>query len=196
MTGQDPFAYDDDATPLTPDAIKGLIPTHITLRRELNELEQKNILEAVAWAFGRKCALLDEGFLCSLHKHMFGKVWKWAGKYRNTDLNIGVDVWRIETDLRQLLDDVRCWIENDTYAPDEIAVRFHHRLVLIHPFPNGNGRWSRLAADLLVTSLGKKRFTWGRGSIQKDGDVRKSYITALRAADGHEIEPLLSFVRS
>jgi len=196
MTDQDPFAFDDDATPLTPDAIKGLIPTHITLRRELNELEQKNILEAITWAFSRKRKVLDSVFLCRLHKRMFGKVWKWAGKYRQTDLNIGVAVWHIETDLLQLLGDVQYWIEHKTYAPDEIAVRFHHRLVLIHPFPNGNGRWSRLAADLLIVSLGEEKLTWGRGNLQTAGDARKTYIAALCAADQHDIEPLLSFARS
>ncbi|MDD3182209.1 MAG: mobile mystery protein B [Alphaproteobacteria bacterium] len=196
MTNQDPFAYDDDATPLTPDEAKGLIPTHITVRYELNELEQKNILEAVTWAFGRKRDLLDEVFLCSLHKRMFGKVWKWAGKYRETNRNIGVDVWNIEADLRQLLGDVQYWIDNDTYPPDEIAIRFHHRLVLIHPFPNGNGRWSRLGADLLVVYLGGKKFSWGRGNLQKAGDVRKEYIASLRAADQHDIDPLLAFARS
>lgn len=196
MTDQDPFAYDDDATPLTIDEVNGIIPTHVTLRHELNEIEQKNILEADLWAFQRKRKLLDEVFLCSLHKRMFGKVWKWAGKYRKTDRNIGVDVWQIEADLRKTLDDVRFWIDNETYSPDEIAVRFHHRLVLIHPFPNGNGRWSRLVADLLIFSLGGERFTWGRDNLQEVSAVRRAYIDALRAEDAHDIEPLLAFARS
>lgn len=193
---RDPFSCDDDATPLTPDEINGLIPTHITLRRELNELEQKNILKADAWAFARKRNVLDLAFLCALHKRMFGTVWKWAGNYRKTDRNIGVNVWKIETDLHHILNDVRYWVDNKTYTPDEIAVRFHHRLVLVHPFPNGNGRWSRLAADVLITSLGGERFSWGRGNLQKSGDVRKAYITALRAADRHDMGPLVAFARS
>jgi len=138
------------------------------------------------WAFQRKRNLLDEVFLCSLHKRMFGKVWKWAGKYRETDRNIGVDVWNIAADLRSLLGDVQFWIENETYLPDEIAVRFHHRLVLIHPFPNGNGRWSRLVADLLIASLGGERFTWGKENLQEASAVRRGYIDALHAADAHD----------
>ena len=191
----DPFYQDDDATPLTADERKGLIPTHVTLRRELNELEQKNILEADRWVFQRKRKVLDERFLCNLHKRMFGDIWKWAGKYRSTPRNLGVEPWKIQTEVFQLLDDVRYWIENRTYESDEIAVRFHHRLVAIHPFPNGNGRWSRLAADLLIVTLGGVRFTWGRTNLQTIGEVRRQYIDALHDADAHNLAPLIAFAK-
>jgi Fic-DOC domain mobile mystery protein B len=135
----DPLVEQDDAsTPLTPEEQEGLIPSYITLRSELNEAEQANILDAEEWAFNRKRDVLSEKFLTGLHKRMFGRVWKWAGTYRRTGKNIGVDAYRISMELRQLLDDVRYWIEHDTYLPDEIAARFHHRLVWIHLFPNGN----------------------------------------------------------
>ncbi len=186
---------DDSATPLTPDERNGIIPTHITLRQELNELEQKNIFQADQWVFQRKRNALDEGFLCRLHKRMFGHVWAWAGEYRTTARNLGVEVWRIQPDMRQLVNDARYWIDNETYTPDEIAVRFHHRLVVIHPFPNGNGRWSRLAADVLVVRLEQSRFTWGRINLQNVGDVRRQYIDALRAADSHDLDPLIKFAR-
>jgi Fic-DOC domain mobile mystery protein B len=192
----DPFTQDDDATPLTPDESKGLVPSHITLRRELNELEQKNILKADQWAFQRKRNVLDEGILRRLHKRMFGDVWKWAGTYRTTPRNLGVKPWRIQTDLRQIIDDVRYWIDNKTYPPVEIAIRFHHRLVTVHPFPNGNGRWSRLTADILVVSLGGTRFTWGRTNLQASSEIRRHYINALHAADNHNIEPLMAFART
>ena len=192
----DPFTQDDDATPLTPDECKGLIPSHVTLRRELNELEQKNILKADQWSFQRKRNVLDEGFLRRLHKRMFGDVWKWAGTYRTTPRNLGVEPWRIQTDLRRMIDDVRYWIDNKTYPPDEIAIRFHHRLVAIHPFPNGNGRWSRLTADILVVSLGGNRFTWGRTNLQAPSEIRRRYIDALHAADNHDIGPLIAFART
>jgi len=188
-------ATDDASTRLAPDERKELIPTHIALRSELNELEQKNILEADQWVFGRKRDVLDEGFLKRLHKRMFGKVWKWAGTYRKTERNVGVVPWQIQPKLKETLDDVRFWIENKTYAPDEIAVRFHHRLVSIHPFPNGNGRWSRLVADVLAVSLGQPRFAWGRGNLQNAGETRKRYIAALQAADKHNLEPLIKFAR-
>jgi fido (protein-threonine AMPylation protein) len=83
-----------------------------------------------------------------------------------------------------------------TYPTDEIGVRFHHRLVFIHPFPQGNGRHARLAADLLIVSLGNTRFSWGSANLVEPAGARASYIRALRSADGHEIEPLLSFARS
>lgn len=187
---------DDAATPLTPDEREGLIPSYITLRRELNEAEQIGIEDADRWAFGRRRELLDERFLKALHKRMFGQVWRWAGAYRTTARNIGVDAYRIGTELHQLLDDVRYWIEHQTFAPDEIAIRFHHRLVAIHPFPNGNGRHARLAADMLAVQLGQPRFTWGRANLVEPKETRRAYVAALRAADAHDIAPLLAFARS
>jgi Fic-DOC domain mobile mystery protein B len=193
----DPLLEQDDAsTPLTPDEREGLIPSYITLRRELNEAEQANILEAEGWAFARKRNVLDENFLTNLHKRMFGRVWRWAGQFRRTERNIGIDPYRIQTDLRQLLDDCRYWIEHATYEPDEIAARFHHKLVFIHPFPNGNGRHARLATDLLLVKLGRPRFSWGQVNLIDPGETRQRYVAALRAADNHDIGPLLEFVRS
>ena len=193
----DIFHADDDATPLTPDERKDLIPTHVTLRRELNELEQTNIAQATQWAFERKRDVLDEGFLKALHKRMFGDVWKWAGEYRKTEKNIGVNPpFRIQPEIRQIIEDVKYWIANKSYPPNEIAMRFHHRLVAVHPFPNGNGRWSRLAADMLIVQLGGKRFSWGSANLQADAEVRRNYIDALHAADDHDLGPLIAFSRS
>ena len=190
------FDQDDAATPLTLEEREGLVPSYITLRRELNEAEQANILEAEEWAFARKRDMLSEQFLKTLHKRMFGRVWRWAGEFRLTERNLGVAPHRIAIDLRKLLDDCRFWIENGTYPADEIAARFHHRLVWIHPFPNGNGRHARLATDLLLAGLGQPRFSWGRVNLVDASETRRAYVAALRAADGHDIGPLLEFVRS
>lgn len=190
------FEEDDAATPLSPEELQGLIPSYITLRSELNEAEQSNILEAEQWAFSRKRDVLDEEFLRKLHKKMFGRIWRWAGKFRLTERNIGVDPRHIGIDLRNLLEDCRCWIAHDVYPPDEITARFHHRLVCIHPFPNGNGRHARMAADLLLVRLGRPRFSWGSTNLINAGQTRYAYIAALRAADDNDIRPLLEFVRS
>lgn len=190
------FDEENHATPLAPEERCGLIPTHVTLRRELNELEQRNILEGEEWAFQRKRNVLNEKFLCRLHARLFGDVWKWAGQYRTSSRNLGVESWKIQPELYQTIQDVAYWIENKTYAPDEIAVRFHHRLVLVHPFPNGNGRWSRLAADLLIVKLGSSRFSWGCSNLQAIGAARKRYIDALHAADAYDLSPLVLFARS
>lgn len=193
----DPLVPQDDGrTELTEEEREGLIPSYITLRSELNEAEQANILEAEEWAFARKRDLLEEEFLNNLHKRMYGNVWRWAGRYRTSGKNIGIDAYRIPTELRQLLDDCRYWIENGTYEPDEIAVRFHHRIVSIHCYPNGNGRHARLAADLLLRSIGQERFSWGGENLVDVGETRERYIAALQAADEHDIGPLLEFVRS
>jgi Fic-DOC domain mobile mystery protein B len=151
----DLFQVDDAATPITDDEKEGLIPSFITFRHELNAVEQANILDAERWAFNRKQPnLLSDKFIRTLHKRMFGSVWRWAGIFRKTARNIGIDAWKISSDLHNLLADTQCWIEHATFSTDEIAVRFHHRLVWIHPFPNGNGRLARLATDLLFKTTG------------------------------------------
>ncbi|MBX9757728.1 MAG: mobile mystery protein B [Beijerinckiaceae bacterium] len=195
----DLFQEPADATPLTPQEREGLRLTWITHRRDLNEAEQDNIVRGAAWARRRRPRrpqdLLDEPFLRALHKNMLGDVWRWAGSYRLTERNIGVDAWRIGTDLGHLLADARYWLEHSTYAPDELAIRLHHRLVAIHPFPNGNGRHARLLADLLIESLGGRAFSWGGGRLEDVSALRRAYVSALRAADNHDIAPLLMFAR-
>jgi Fic-DOC domain mobile mystery protein B len=176
MTLISPFETDQDATPLAPAERQGLIPTHVTTRAELNQLEQTNILDADMWAFGRKRDVVDYEFLMDLHDRMFGNVWSWAGARRDTERNLGSLPHLIEPELRALIDDAKYQVAHNSYPVDELAVRFHHRLVQIHPFPNGNGRWSRMTADLLI--------------------VRAAYIAALKAADNHDIGPLLKFARS
>src|SRR5437879_373186 len=190
------FQEPEDATLLTPEERAGLIPAHIAYRAELNASEQENIARGQDWALARKRDLLSEKFIKDLHERMLGDVWRWAGKFRTTERNLGIRYYEIPMVVRQLLDDAKAWLEYKTYPPEEIAVRFHHRLVQNHPFPNGNGRHSRLMADLLVMGLGSERFTWGRANLQKASEVRRQYIEALRAADNHDYGPLLRFARS
>ena len=192
----DLFQESDDATPLSPEEREGLIPTHIALRRELNELEQQNILDADIWAFQRRRDPTDQGFGQNLHRRMFGKVWRWAGTYRTTDKNIGVERSLILPSIYGVLDNTRYWMNQSTFPPDEIAARFHHGLVFIHPFPNGNGRWSRLMADILLVRLGQPRFTLGDSALRTPDEARAAYIAALKAADNHDFGPLIAFLRS
>jgi len=172
----------DGSTPLTPEELEELVPSYIAIRSELNEAEQANISEAEEWAFRRKRKVLDRSFLSTLHKKMFVNVWGWAGKFRKTEKNIGMDPAQIEVQLQELIDNCKYWIDNNTYEPDEIATRFHHRLVYIHPYSNGNGRHSRLATDLLLISIGREPFSWGRESSVDTKETRAEYIAALRAA--------------
>jgi len=187
---------DEAATPLDEEEREALVPSYITSRGELNEAEQANILEAEEWAFTRKRDVLNERFLDDLHKRMLGRVWRGAGTHRRSGKSVGIDAYQIPTALRQMINDCRYWIAHHTYTPDEIAARFHHRLVWIHPYTNGNGRHARLATDLLLTSLGLQRFSWGRESLVDTGETRQRYVEALRAADKHDFGPLLEFVRS
>lgn len=186
----------NDATLVPPDKRADLIPSHITLRRELNELEQANILSASVWALQRRHDPVSESFALKLHRRMFRKVWRWAGKYRTANTNLGVDRTIIQQRLYEVLNNTRFWTDNNTFPPDEIAVRFHHALVSVHPFPDGNGRWSRLMADVLVARLGRPRFTWGGGELGDARQIRPKYIDMLKAADNHDLTALLAFARS
>lgn len=188
--------YPPGATPLDADELASLIPRHITAQGELNEWEQLNIVQGEAWARRQRKDILGEAFVRQLHKQMFGETWSWAGSFRKSDKNIGAEWQQVGVKLRNLLDDVRYQIDSATYPPDEIATRFHHRLVAIHPFPNGNGRHARVMADLLVQQLGQPRFTWGSKNLTEATDARTRYIEALRAADSGVIGPLRAFVRS
>ena len=188
----------DGSTPVTPEEEAGLIPSHVSLRRELNELEQANILEAETWLLTRrrKPDPLDPKFLRDLHRRMFGHVWKWAGDYRRSDRNLGVHWPRISLELETLCRDAEFWKTEAVYSPDEVAIRFHHKLVWIHCYPNGNGRHARLAADLLAIVSGRPRFSWGGSRLEDPGEVRSAYINALRKADGGDPEDLIAFARS
>jgi len=193
------FAAGDGNTPLSPDEQADLIPD-LTTKEELNEWERQNILEAAAWAFDprnlHRHDPFSETYVRALHLRMFDQTWKWAGVYRTTEKNIGISHYQIREALLALLGDVRYWVEHRTYEPDELAVRFHHRLVWIHPFANGNGRHARLMADVVLRRLGRPAFTWGSADIGKTGDFRGRYIDALRAADKYDMGPLLAFARS
>ena len=189
--------YPPGATPLDPDEGEGLIPKHIVNHGQLNEWEFQNVLDGERWAFGRKRKdLLTIGFIRTLHKRMFGDTWRWAGSFRTTEKNIGVDPTRIQPALQDLLNDVEAQLQHHSYPLDEIAARFSHRMVSIHPFANGNGRFSRTIADLLLVQNGAERFTWGAADLLAEGEVRKAYLRALRAADAKDYGALLAFVRS
>jgi Fic-DOC domain mobile mystery protein B len=186
-------------TPVDPDEANQLIPSWVSTRSDLDSAEQENIATAVEWSSRARWSpsnILDDRFLRRLHRRMFGEVWRWAGSYRTSARNIGVDAWRIPEEVALLLDDARYWVEHETYPIDEIGIRFHHRLVTIHPFPNGNGRHARLAADVLLESLGAPPFTWGIDRDEDSAQLRNEYIAAILAADDGDIEPLLAFARS
>jgi len=190
------FNYPIGSTPLDSEELSKLIPVHLTTQEELNAWEEKNILAAQRWAFKQK-EILSVDFIKKLHAHMFNKTWKWAGKFRNSEKNIGIDWLYIPVKIKELCDDVQYQLDHNIYSKDEIVVRFHHRLVWIHAFPNGNGRHARLIADLLITLQGNKRFTWGMNQdLYKSNPVRKQYIEALQLADRGDYLKLLVFARS
>ncbi len=192
------FIYAQGATPLDPDEMNGLIPFHISTQGQLNEWEAANILKAENWLFSTSHHgnFLTIDFIKLLHTKMFDDTWKWAGNFRSTEKNIGVSPYKITTELTHLLEDVRYQIINHSFPVDEIAYRFHHRLVVIHPFPNGNGRHARLMTDLLLVRAGQSRFSWGKQKLEPEGPVRKQYINALKKADAHDYSLLAEFVRS
>jgi Fic-DOC domain mobile mystery protein B len=185
-------------TPLDPDEAAGLLPRHLTSQGQLNEWEQANILQAVRWLTrARVPEVLTEEFCRELHRRMFERTWVWAGQFRQSDKNIGCDWRQIATRLGQLFGNVQYWLVNSVFSIDEIATRFHHELVLVHAFPNGNGRHSRLMTDCLLRQCAAKPFTWGGNhDLVAPGDARQRYLASLRAADAGDLGQLMQFVRS
>lgn len=189
--------YLDGETPLDPDEMEGLKHPHIQTRGELNQLEHHNIQEGYKWLTRQRKHkdIISEAFLLDLHYQMLGQVWSWAGSFRRTEKNIGVDPLVIGVELRNLLDDVKYWIEHGTYSREEFAARFHHRLVKIHLFPNGNGRHARVMTDVILeTILDVLPIEWGASTLDVNGKHRQVYISALRAADNNDYQPLINFV--
>ena len=186
------------ATPLDGEELEGLVPSHLVSRSQLNEWEQQNIEAALLWlSRQRRPRPLEEAWLRRLHREMFGQSWRWAGQYRSSGKSIGADWRQIRMQVPALLADIAYQVEHRLEPVDQIAVRFHHRLVSIHPFPNGNGRHSRLIADVLIEQLGAPRFSWGGSSSLVDASaLRQQYIAALQQADRGDISALLAFARA
>ncbi|PHR99887.1 MAG: cell filamentation protein Fic [Leeuwenhoekiella sp.] len=190
--------YQDGQTPIDEDEKEGLLIKTISTKKELDEFEQLNIENALEWVLSKNFkpgVVFSEAFICGLHKRMYGTVWSWAGQFRKTTKNLGIASYQISVELKVLCDDALFWLQNHTYPEDEIAIRFKHRLVSIHCFSNGNGRHSRLMADIIIGKLFKKpMFSWGADSGQHN--IRSSYLKAIKLADTNDYKPLLSFSRS
>ena len=194
------FQYKEGQTPLDEDEKEGLKTKSITTQGELDEFEQLNIEKAIEWTIHTNLKaenILTEKFVKALHKKMYSDVWKWAGEFRKTNKNIGINWTQISIELKNLIDDVKYWVENKTFTPEEISIRFKHRIVAIHCFPNGNGRHSRMIADIIIESIfGNEIFSWKKSDMIKADETRKEYIKALREADKGNIKPLMKFARS
>lgn len=196
------FEMPEGATPLDPDEMQGLLIDTITTQGELNFAEQQSIIESSKWIFetNHKNILADQ-FFKKLHKKMFQSVWVWAGKYRTTNKNIGVESYKISTEIKKLCDDCEYWIENKTYDWNEIAARFHHKVVWIHPFANGNGRFSRILTDILLKKHQQSPLSWGRKTFSRDdfsteSALRTEYILSLREADNKKFQKLIYLIRN
>lgn len=192
--------YTNGQTPLDEEEKEGLRIKSITTQKELNELEQLNIEKAVEWTIHTNLKperILSEKFIKDLHKKMYGDIWKWAGEFRKSEKNIGIKWTQIGIELKNLIEDAKYWIENKIYSSEEISIRFKHRIVAIHCFPNGNGRHSRMMGDILMESIfGKEVFTWHQSNMIKADETRKKYIAALREADNGNINPLIEFAQN
>lgn len=192
--------YETSQTPLEDDEKEGLLISSVTTREEFDQIEQLHIEKTIVWLVHKKLSkdrILSEEFIKFLHKKMFGEIWSWGGTFRKTDKNLGINWTRIEVELKKLLDDTGYWIEQQVYEPDEIAIRFKHKLVKIHCFPNGNGRHSRLMADVIIEKIyGEQVFSWNQSRLIRSDVIRREYIQAIHKADQGIIEPLIKFARS
>lgn len=192
--------YQEGQTPLNEEEKEGLKIKSITTQGELDQFEQLNIEKAIEWTISKKFKyerILTEKFIKDLHRKMYDDVWKWAGEFRKSEKNIGIKWPQIGIELNYLLDDTRYWIQNGTFPPEEIAIRFKHRIVSIHCFPNGNGRHSRLMADIIMESVFyKEAFPWQQSNMVKADQTRKEYIACLKEADNGNINPLIEFAKN
>lgn len=196
----DLFQAKEHETPLTEEEKLDLIPS-LSTRAELNEAERANIFMARIWAMRprtlKRDDLVTDTYSRELHQRMFDGVWKWAGCYRKTERNLGWEVHRLTEGVYNAFADARVWLQYDTYPLQEAAVRLHHQLVRVHPWPNGNGRHARLMADVIVQARGGGELTWGAGAdIATPGEMRTKYIEAIRKADAGDVGPLLKFAKS
>jgi Fic-DOC domain mobile mystery protein B len=193
------LSYIQGQSPIEEDEKEGLLIKTISTRGELDEFEQLNIEKAIEWTMKRKFdinTILTADFVKELHKRMFEDVWSWVGKFRTSNKNIGVDKFMIGIELKNLFDDCRDWLQKNVFSEDEIAIRFGHRIVKIHIFPNGNGRHSRLISDIFIShGFGKPYFSWGRINLTIKGEARDKYLKALRDADGNNYDALIKFAR-
>jgi Fic-DOC domain mobile mystery protein B len=182
----------------TPIDISHLKVAGVGTRAELNELEAENIRKVVLKYLGRRptrrIAPFSLPWLKRLHKQMFGDVWKWAGRLRREDLNIGIHWHLIDQSLQALVDDLAFW-DQTTMDVLEAAVRLHHRAVHIHPFPNGNGRWARMLANIWLRLHDCSVTEWPESDIGTTSPIRGEYLAALQAADGGDYEPLIAIHR-
>lgn len=194
------FQYSRGQSPISEEEKADILLPTISTRGELDEFEQANIVKAIEWSMKKKFSvneILSIEFIKELHKRMFSEVWGWAGSFRGSNKNLGVDKYLVEQELYKLNDDCRYWIVNNSYPEDEIAVRYKFRMVAIHPFPNGNGRHSRIIGDILSSHvLNRPVFAWGGKGIEKEGEVRRNYLDALHRADQGDLKPLLEFART
>ena len=193
------LSYSPGQTPINEEEKDGLKIKTIVNQTELDEFEQLNIEKAIAWTIQQKLTIkkiLSAVFIKNLHKRMFGDVWRWAGNFRNSEKNLGVPWTQINIELHKLLDDTKFWITQKSYPPEEVAIRFKHRLVCIHCFPNGNGRHSRLMADLILEALtNQNAFNWSQNQMSQANNTRKKYIAALKIADQGNMDDLLQFAK-
>jgi len=191
------YHFEEGQTPISEEEKTGLKVKTFSLQRELDELELVNITKASLWLRKKKLStteVFSEAFLKQLHKRMFADVWRWAGIFRQSEKNIGVKWIMIDREVKVLCDDALFWVEHETFPPAEIALRFKHRLVSIHCFPNGNGRHSRIMADVVMEKVyNLPAFSWRAAGMVSATEERQQYIQALRAADRGELGELLAF---
>jgi Fic-DOC domain mobile mystery protein B len=188
------------ASPISDEQAEGLKQTWVSTQEDLNAVEEKNFSRGRDWLFKSKREANDISrieFLCTLHKKMLGEVYSWAGEIRRNQTNIGIESHQIRTSVENLRRDLLSWIDNQSHTEEEIAIKYHFRLVQIHPFLNGNGRLSRFLADFLNEKYFENEpFSWGRKNLILKGEARSSYLRALKDADQENLMPLIEFARS
>ncbi len=183
----------------TPIDLSHLLDKSIRTREQLNNAEAANILKPIVKYLGarpsKKLAPFDLNWFKQLHKEMFCDVWSFAGKFRREDLNMGIKWQNVQTELYKLEGDIAFWVENETFETLETAVRIHFQAVYIHPFSNGNGRWSRLLGNIFLKQNDHPLVVWPEETIGTESSIRGLYLAAVKKADTGDLSDLVDLHR-
>ena len=135
--------------------------------------------------------LLNDYFLRDLHTQLYGDIWMWAGRWRQYEVNIGVAPEHIAVELRSAMGNIGYrWERAADWTPRELGVAVHAEAVRVHPFTDGNGRTTRLLADLVFIAAQDP------AELQYDWNIdKRGYIEHLREFDRHRnVADLAAFI--
>ncbi|WP_027477803.1 Fic/DOC family protein [Curvibacter gracilis] len=132
------------------------------------------------------------------HRRWLGNVYEWAGQERSVNMGKGGFNFAAAAQIPRLLagfeaEVLQRWTPCDHLSHEglvEAIAVSHVELILIHPFREGNGRLSRLLADVMAVQAGRNPLDYSSWESHKAG-----YIAAIHAGVAMNYEPMKFWVR-